>query len=815
MANSDKNIVITPNKNQSAQPEIDFTGFGNTTISLKVLDDSYGTLSFEGSAGQLFSISNNLTAGSIFSVNDVSGIPSIDVNANGNVSLGAYSSNVAIGHTRATSKLHVLGNSLFTSGITTISNLSSTNGVFSNINSSGITTAAVLVAGNGTALGSSPLVVNGTVGDNDSQLLIKKPSQSSFGVLAWNGEIYLSSNTYYQDGSWVQSAPSGDNDNQLFALSPGSGVKWYASNNGTSSWNVASDLLLWNDSGVWQRPLANTLTISSPLTGTSYNNSSAVTIGINATSANTANFVVQRDGSGNFSAGTITATLSGNSTTATTASNLSGFTNSNSSNPITADSVTNNGLAYVNTNISLYSQTDGALYSQAYSSNWIHQIYGDYRTGQIAIRGKNNGTWQSWRAVLDSSNYTSYAIAASSGTGNDIYNNGWFRNNDSGEGLYNQATALHWYSDSANYWNSATSSSTTGGIRFRAGYGSTIYGYVYHDTSGFGLLDSAGNWSYRTTTSSAEIYKTLYTRELQLQNYQIVNTGPITPYVPGGNSGWTRSSYPYSLGFQETGGWSYPYPDLIVQYHTGVTMAANSGYDGIRFKRDYNDDTLVFQINGGSNYMYKYNWLYTNTTGFYSDTNSAHIYPNTGSSYAAWRVDGNRNGYTGIWYSHGGVADMWDSGGNGGWYREGSGRWYAYYLLSNVCMGINTSTTSSSYGLYVDKGIYSTANIVAYSDVRKKENIVTVDNALDTISKLRGVFYNKIDDETKTRQIGVIAQEVEMVLPEVVTHAKDIDEYGVSYGNFAGLFIEAFKEQTEIINTLKEEIEILKSKLGE
>jgi len=109
MANSDKNIVITPNKNQSAQPEIDFTGFGNTTISLKVLDDSYGTLSFEGSAGQLFSISNNLTAGSIFSVNDVSGIPSIDVNANGNVSLGAYSSNVAIGHTRATSKLHVLG----------------------------------------------------------------------------------------------------------------------------------------------------------------------------------------------------------------------------------------------------------------------------------------------------------------------------------------------------------------------------------------------------------------------------------------------------------------------------------------------------------------------------------------------------------------------------------------------------------------------------------------------------------------------------------------------------------------------------------
>jgi hypothetical protein len=96
-------------------------------------------------------------------------------------------------------------------------------------------------------------------------------------------------------------------------------------------------------------------------------------------------------------------------TTATTATNLSGFTNSNSSNPVVgADALTNNGQAYVNS-ISLYGQTDGALYAQAYSSSWVHQIYGDYRTGQIAIRGRNNGTWQGWRTVLDASNYTSYS----------------------------------------------------------------------------------------------------------------------------------------------------------------------------------------------------------------------------------------------------------------------------------------------------------------------------------------------------------------------------------------------------------------------
>jgi hypothetical protein len=125
-------------------------------------------------------------------------------------------------------------------------------------------------------------------------------------------------------------------------------------------------------------------------------------------------------------------------------------------------------------------------------------------------------------------------------------------------------------------------------------------------------------------------------------------------------------------------------------------------------------------------------------------------------------------------------------------------------------VGIGTSTTSAAYGIYVAKGIYSTGNIVAYSDRRKKENIETVDNALETLNKLRGVFYNKTTDETKKRQIGVIAQEVEEVLPEVVTYASDIDEYGVQYGNFAGLFIEAIKEQTQIIENQKKEIEDLK-----
>jgi hypothetical protein len=94
MANSDKNILITPNIGQTAEPRIVFTGSGNSPITMKVLDSN--ALSFEGSAGQLFSITNSLT-GTLFSVNDISGIPSIDVTDTGLVRLVPYNGNVALG----------------------------------------------------------------------------------------------------------------------------------------------------------------------------------------------------------------------------------------------------------------------------------------------------------------------------------------------------------------------------------------------------------------------------------------------------------------------------------------------------------------------------------------------------------------------------------------------------------------------------------------------------------------------------------------------------------------------------------------------
>jgi hypothetical protein len=108
-------------------------------ITQKAYELNSGTLSWEGSAGQLFSITNNLTSGSIFSVNDVSGIPSIDVDANGTISLGAFGGNIGIGTTNATSKLDIFGNVKVT-GITTLGITTTTNLTSQTLNVSGIST---------------------------------------------------------------------------------------------------------------------------------------------------------------------------------------------------------------------------------------------------------------------------------------------------------------------------------------------------------------------------------------------------------------------------------------------------------------------------------------------------------------------------------------------------------------------------------------------------------------------------------------------------------------------------------------------------
>ena len=94
-------------------------------------------------------------------------------------------------------------------------------------------------------------------------------------------------------------------------------------------------------------------------------------------------------------------------------------------------------------------------------------------------------------------------------------------------------------------------------------------------------------------------------------------------------------------------------------------------------------------------------------------------------------------------------------------------------------------------------------DVTAFSDVILKDNIDTIDNALDRVKGMRGVFFERKDNKQE-RQTGVIAQEVEPFLPEVVRETKDEKKIkSVAYGNMVGVLIEAIKELNAKVEELQ------------
>ena len=94
----------------------------------------------------------------------------------------------------------------------------------------------------------------------------------------------------------------------------------------------------------------------------------------------------------------------------------------------------------------------------------------------------------------------------------------------------------------------------------------------------------------------------------------------------------------------------------------------------------------------------------------------------------------------------------------------------------------------------------ATGDITAYSDENLKYNIATIDGALGKVEGIRGVTWNRKEDDS--RATGVVAQELETVLPEAVhTDAKGMKS--VAYGNITGLLIEAVKELSAQVAELK------------
>ena len=415
--------------------------------------------------------------------------------------------------------------------------------------------------------------------------------------------------------------------------------------------------------------------------------------------------------------------------------------------------------------------------------------------------------------------------------------------------LYSNGNAEFYYDTTSRTFGVAQSSGTTGqGISLYGGAssGEPTYGMMFMQTAtfgGYGLVngswatyftmnnDNARGWIFRKVGNSncasisgagdlslngqinfpnsnmrilgagSSSYLRIQSGSASDSGIELKNTSSVTLGYFYGNTSqlgiYNKDGYNLLKATPGAGGVTTIYKgNGITKIEAGdnINLYHNTGY-------------TQFNSNG---YIYTQSWINLGGgAGIYSGTNGAHFYPNNSGSYATWRIDGSRNSYTGINMSYGGVnIGMYDSGGNGGDYNTSTG-WHYYYNRTNLCLGIGGSNTSSSYSLYVTGSIYSTADVIAYSDKRAKENIVTVDSAIEKVNKLRGVYYTPKEGDDKSRKVGVIAQEILEVLPEVVTHDKENDRYGVDYGKITGLLIEAIKDQQKQIDKLNKFVDKL------
>ena len=613
---------------------------------------------------------------------------------------------------------------------------------------------------------------------------------------------------------------------------------------------------------------------------------------------------------GNLEGNASTSTNAGYANSAGTAGSVTGLTLNSSGNPINPDNVTQNQLGY-NTNVSLFGQTDGGLYSSAYSSSWIHQIYGDFRSGQIAVRGKNNGTWQSWRTVLDSSNFTSYAAAASHthtpsqvGLGNvtndtqvavtynttlnsDTRNRRgvtrlFRRDDDSDYSVQTYWTGSYWrlygyngdnghadthvgYADSSGY-SSSTGSVAWSNVSGRptalssftndSGYITASAAVARGEFRAFGTQAIAPNGANATCTTAQFISRLSsigmfnYTHAVlkcswdYAGNNDITDTGfgqlelagcVIETWTDGSNK-HVRVTRPTtgSGGFQtlvyndQGSGYSPGWRQLITSENIGsqsVNYASSAGSVAWGNVSSKPGNLTYWDTWYGSSYLGSDGNLYMGWAGAWLSTwLNQSVKTDADPTF--------RNVYVSGWFRNYGQQGIYNqdygthfySVGSGVWGITGSGSGVELQFRANhqsTIRGYVYGDTSNNFGFLNDQGgwavrCYSgsgyggaltgtwtaSGDLVAYSDARVKENIKTIDNALDKVLSLRGVEYNRTDSKDKSKKVGVIAQEIKEVLPEVVFEQED-GMLGVSYGNIVGVLIEAIKEQQKQIDELK------------
>jgi hypothetical protein len=373
---------------------------------------------------------------------------------------------------------------------------------------------------------------------------------------------------------------------------------------------------------------------------------------------------------------------------------------------------------------------------------------------------------------------------------------------------------------------------------FTVAYGSTIIGGPY-------TTPSSNTWTFATlpfTTSGANsnIIFTVnnatpisYDSAILLQNVQLTYTPIASPgldvyggaqitgtggtniasYGPGYDTLTLKNTLPAYSG----GTTSIAFSNQATNYPLGRIYASEFGITpGSAFR-----STLGFRVNGRSGGNLLSNvmnitdlgvGIFNNNPAYTLDVNGTIRGTLVGNISTSTQATFQSHATGGIWYytTDGSPRLRFASGTSSSSSTLADGNSIIFQTPVNTTMANITSTgmrvgdgTAASYMLDVTGTIRATTDVLVTSDMRSKTNIDTISNALLKVNSLRGVTYTP-NSEPDVRKIGVIAQEIEQIIPEVVsTDTSPEQNKAVAYGNITAVLIEAIKELTQRLEVLE------------
>jgi len=213
--------------------------------------------------------------------------------------------------------------------------------------------------------------------------------------------------------------------------------------------------------------------------------------------------------------------------------------------------------------------------------------------------------------------------------------------------------------------------------------------------------------------------------------------------------------------------------------------------------------------------------LYVNGTSGGITTGNAVLHTGNYSSYALPLSGGTVTGIAYFQTNNGGKSGATDSAKLQAYSTSNNSAFMSFHKAGHyaVNMGLDDdnvlriggwSASANRMQLDMSGNVTFAGNVTGYSDARIKTDIQTIGNALEKVKQLRGVTFKRTDSDDTSTNMGVIAQEVLAVVPEVISQDAS-GMYNVAYGNMAGLLIEAIKDQQALIDQQQKQIDELKA----